>query len=46
LDKVPAIIVSEPDATVLQNDQLMSECRVFGFKPALRREWRDHQSKE
>jgi hypothetical protein len=24
-----------------QNDQLMSERRVLGFKPALRLEWRD-----
>jgi hypothetical protein len=29
-----------------QNDQLMSERRILCFKPALRLEWRDHESKE
>jgi hypothetical protein len=43
LDKEPAIIVREQDATLQltpQNDQLMSERRVLGFKPALRLELR------
>jgi hypothetical protein len=42
-DKEPAIIVREPDATMQpapQDDQLMSEHRVLGFKPQLRLEWR------
>jgi hypothetical protein len=43
-DKEQAIVVCEPNAAVHltpQNDQLMSERRVLGFKPALRLEWRD-----
>lgn len=43
LDKEPAVAVREPNATVHlapQNDQLMSERRVLGLKPALRLEWR------
>src|SRR5437879_3253517 len=43
LDKEPAIIVREPDATTqptLQDDQLMSKHRVLSFKPQLRLEWR------
>jgi hypothetical protein len=43
-DKEQAIVVREPNAAVQltpQNDQLMSERRVLGFKPALRLEWRD-----
>ena len=43
-DKEQAIVVREPNAAVYltpQNDQLMSERRVLGFKPALRLEWRD-----
>src|ERR1700687_767819 len=43
LDKEPAIIVREPDATMqptLQDNQLMSKHRVLGFKPQLRLEWR------
>src|SRR5665213_3093830 len=43
LDKEPAIVVCEPDPALHltpQNDQLMSERRVLGFKPALRLEWR------
>jgi hypothetical protein len=49
LDKEPAIAVREPGAPLNltpQNDQLMSECRILCFKPALRLEWRDHESKE
>jgi hypothetical protein len=36
LDKEPAIMVREPDATMQatpQNNQLMSKHRVLGFKP-------------
>src|SRR6266478_2108753 len=43
LDKEPAIMVREPDATVQlapQNIQLMSKHRVLSFKPQLRLEWR------
>src|ERR1700704_1944527 len=43
LDKEPAIIVREPDATMqptLQDNQLMSKHGVLGFKPQLRLEWR------
>jgi hypothetical protein len=43
LDKKPAIIVGEPNVTLhptSQNDQLMSERRVLGFKLALRLKWR------
>jgi hypothetical protein len=42
LDKEPAIVVCEPDPALHltpQNDQLMSERHVLGFKPALRLEW-------
>ena len=41
--KEPAVAVREPNATVHlapQNDQLMSERRILGLKPALRLEWR------
>src|SRR3984893_11377328 len=43
LDKEPAIIVREPDATMQptpQDNQLMSKHRVLNFKPQLRLEWR------
>jgi hypothetical protein len=43
-NKEQAIVVGEPNAAVLltpQNDQLMSERCVLGFKPALRLEWRE-----
>ena len=43
LDKEPAIMVGEPDATMQpapQDNQLMSKHRVLGFKPQLRLEWR------
>src|ERR1700720_4529450 len=43
MDKEPAIIVREPDATTqptLQDNQLMSKHRVLSFKPQLRLEWR------
>lgn len=52
LDKEPAILVREPDPTLHltpQNDQLMSECRILCFKPALRLKWRrqeDHDEAE
>jgi hypothetical protein len=42
-DKKPAIVVREPGPTAhltSQNDQLMSERGVLGFKPVLRLEWR------
>ena len=44
LDEEPVIAVREPHAAAhlaLQHDQLLSERRVLGFKPALRLEWRD-----
>jgi len=40
-DKEPTVVVGEPNAAMHltpQNDQLMSERRVLGFKPALRLE--------
>jgi hypothetical protein len=43
LDKEPSIAVRKPDSAVhltSQNNQLMSERRILGFKPALRLEWR------
>jgi hypothetical protein len=43
LNKEPAVIVSEPDSPLHltpQDDQLMAECHILGFKPALRLEWR------
>src|SRR6202035_3147363 len=43
LDKEPAIIVREPDATMQptpQDIQLMSKHRVLSLKPHLRLEWR------
>src|SRR6202047_4233566 len=43
LDKEPAIMVREPDATMQptpQDNQLMSKHRVLRFKPQLRLEWR------
>src|ERR1700694_2289090 len=43
LDKEPAIMVREPDATrqpTPHDIQLMSKHRVFSFKPQLRLEWR------
>ncbi len=43
LDKEPAVVVREPDATMqpaLQDNQLMSKHRVLSFKPQLRLEWR------
>jgi hypothetical protein len=49
LDKEPAIAVREPDPTLKltpQNDQLMSQRRILCFKPPLRLESRDHQSKK
>ena len=49
LDKEPAIAVREPDPPVHltpQDDQLMSERCILCFKPALRLDWRGHESKE
>jgi hypothetical protein len=43
VDKEPAIMVREPDATrqpTPQDNQLMSQHRVLSFKPQLRLEWR------
>src|SRR5215471_13284132 len=43
LDKEPAIKVREPNATTRpapQDNQLMSQRRILGFKPQLRLEWR------
>ena len=43
LDKEPAIMVREPDATMrptFQDNQLMSKHRVLSSKPQLRLEWR------
>jgi hypothetical protein len=43
LDQEPAIIVREPDPALYptpQNDQLMAERRILGFKPQLRLERR------
>src|SRR3984885_1093286 len=48
LDKEPAIMVRQPDATMQptsQDDQLMSKHRVLGFKPQLRLEWRAKDGK-
>src|SRR5215471_1523125 len=45
LDKEPAIMVLEPDATMQrapQDNQLMSKHRVLSFKPQLRLEWQGH----
>jgi hypothetical protein len=49
LDEEPAIIVGEPDPALHltpQNDQLMPECRILCFKPALRLEWRGQDGQE
>src|ERR1700716_2185844 len=49
LDKEPAIIVREPDATMqptLQDNQLMSKHRLLSFKPQLRLEWRGQDETE
>jgi hypothetical protein len=43
LDKEPAIMVREPDATLQpppQDHQLVSKRRILGFKPQPRLEWR------
>src|SRR4029077_12422459 len=50
LDKEPAVVVREPGPVghlAPQNDQLMSERRILGLKPAFRLEWRgqDGQNK-
>src|SRR5215471_8233213 len=45
LDKEPAIMVLDPDATMQrapQDNQLMSKHRVLSFKPQLRLEWQGH----
>jgi hypothetical protein len=49
LDEEQAIAVREPNAAVQltpQHDQLMSEYRVLGFKPALRLEWRGQDGQD
>ena len=49
MDKEPAIVVREPDPALHltpQNDQLMSECHVLCFKPALRLEWRGQDGQD
>jgi RNA polymerase sigma-70 factor, ECF subfamily len=49
LDKEPAIVVCKlgPAAQLTpQNDQLMSECHVLCFKPALRLEWRGQDGQD
>jgi hypothetical protein len=43
LDREPAIKVREPNVTSRpepQDNQLMSQRRILGFKPQLRPEWR------
>jgi hypothetical protein len=48
LDKEPAIIVREPDATMQptpQDNQPMSKHCVLGFKPQRRLEWGDQDGK-
>jgi hypothetical protein len=49
LDKEQAIAVRKPDAPVhhpAQHKHLVSERNIFGFKPALRLEWRDQDGKD
>ena len=49
LDKEQAIAVRKPDAPVhhaAQHNQLVSERSIFGFKPALRLEWRDQDGQD
>ena len=49
LDKEPAIVVRKPGPAAQltpQNDQLMSECHVLCFKPALRLEWRGQEGQD
>jgi hypothetical protein len=49
LDEEQAIAVREPNAAAQlapQNDQLMSQCRVLGFKPALRLEGRSQDGQD
>ena len=48
-DKEPAIVVRKPGPAAhltSQNDQLMSECHVLCFKPALRLEWRGQDGQD
>jgi hypothetical protein len=48
LDKEPAIMVRQPDATMQptpQDDQLMSENSILRLKPALRLEWRGQHAR-
>jgi hypothetical protein len=48
LDKEPAIIGREPDATTQptpQDHQLMSKHRILSLKPQLRLEWRGQDGK-
>ena len=49
LDKEHAIAVRKPDAPMhhpAQHNHLVSERSIFGFKPALRLEWRDQDGKD
>ena len=49
LDEEPAIVVRQPDPTLhlaSQDDQLMSERRILGLKPALRLEWRGQNGQD
>src|SRR5512132_1729621 len=49
LDKEQAIAVRQPDALMhhpAQHNHLVSERSIFGFKPALRLEWRDQDGKD
>jgi len=43
LNQEPAVVVRQPDPALHltpQNNQLMAERHILGFKPALRLEWR------
>jgi hypothetical protein len=49
LDKEQAIAVRKPHAPMYhpaQHNHLVSERSIFGFKPALRLEWRDQDGKD
>jgi hypothetical protein len=49
LHKEQAIAIRKPDAPVhhpAQHNHLVSERSIFGFKPALRLEWRDQDDQD
>jgi hypothetical protein len=49
LDKEQAIAVRKPHAPMYhpaQHNHLVSERSIFGFKPALRLEWRDQDGQD